>query len=137
MLKSITASSRKSVEVFSISTDTAYSHLAWHDTSPSIKSVSYPMIVDPTGKMCKEFGTYIEDEGLSLRGTFIIDTEGILRTIEIHSNSIGRNISETLRTLKVAVYVKEHPGRSMPCQLGARQEEHQAGRQSCRQDMTS
>ena len=101
-------------EVFSISTDTAYSHLAWHDTSPSIKSVSYPMIADPTGRMCKEFGTYIEDEGLSLRGTFIIDTEGILRTIEIHSNSIGRNISETLRTLKAAVYVKEHPGEVCP-----------------------
>ncbi len=101
-------------EVFSVSTDTAYSHLAWHDTSPSIGKISYPMIADPTGKMCKEFGTYIDDEGLSLRGTFIVDTDGVLRTVELHSNNIGRNISETLRKLKAAVYVKEHPGEVCP-----------------------
>lgn len=101
-------------EVFSISTDTAYSHLAWHDTSPSIGKITYPMIADPTGKMCKEFGTYIEDEGLSLRGTFIVDTDGTLRTIEINSKNIGRNMAETLRKLEAAVYVKEHPGEVCP-----------------------
>ena len=76
------------------------------------------MIADPTGKLCKEFGTYIEDggedEGLSLRGTFIIDPDGVLKTIEIHDNSIGRNIAETLRKLKAAVHVREFPGEVCP-----------------------
>ncbi len=113
-------------EVLSISTDTAYAHKAWHDTSPAISSIRYPMVADPAAKLCKEFGTYIEDEGLSLkgtfikdeglslRGTFIIDPDGIVKTIEIHDNGIGRNISETVRKLKAAVHVREFPGEACP-----------------------
>jgi NADH-dependent peroxiredoxin subunit C len=101
-------------EVFSISTDTVYAHLAWHDTSPSIAKIAYPMVADPSGKICKEFGTYLEEEGLSLRGTFIIDPDGIVKTIEIHDNSLGRNIAETLRKLKAAVHVREFPGEVCP-----------------------
>src|SRR3989338_6719029 len=67
-------------EVISASTDTVFAHKAWHDNSPAIKKVKYPMIADPTGKLCREFGTYIEDEGLSLRGTFIIDPDGIVKS---------------------------------------------------------
>ena len=101
-------------EVFSISTDTAFSHKAWHDTSPSIAKITYPMIADPSGKLSKEFETYIEEEGLSLRGTFIIDPDDTVCTIEIHNNKIGRNISETLRKLKAAVHVRDFPGEVCP-----------------------
>ncbi|MEO0241099.1 MAG: redoxin domain-containing protein [candidate division WOR-3 bacterium] len=101
-------------EIFSVSTDTVYAHKAWHDTSPSIKKVKYPMIADPAGKLCKEFGTYLEDEGVSLRATFIIDPDGILRYMEIHDNSIGRNTKEILRKLKACIYVREHGGEVCP-----------------------
>ena len=66
------------------------------------------MLADPTGKICKIFGTYIEDEGLSFRATFIIDPDQKVISIEKHDNSIGRNILETLRKLKTAQFVREN-----------------------------
>jgi peroxiredoxin (alkyl hydroperoxide reductase subunit C) len=92
----------------SISTDTAFVHKAWHDQSPSIKNIQYPMLADPTGSVSRMFGTYIEEEGLSLRGTFIIDPDGILKTIEIHANNIGRSAKEMFRTLEAAKFVHEN-----------------------------
>ena len=97
-------------EVMSVSTDTVFVHKAWHDNSPSIKKIKYPMLADPTGNICKEFGTYIEEEGLSLRGSFIIDPDGILKLAEIHDNSIGRNTKEILRKLQAAKFVRENKG---------------------------
>lgn len=101
-------------EVLSVSTDTVFVHKAWHDNSPAIKKVKYPMIADPTGKICKEFGTYIDEEGLSLRGSFIINPEGILKSMEIHDNSMGRNTKELLRKLQAAIYVSQHKGEVCP-----------------------
>lgn len=101
-------------EILSISTDTAFSHKAWHDHSPAIRKVQYPMLADPTGQFCRFFGTYIEEEGLSHRATFIIDPEGILRSIEMHDNTIGRNIKETLRKLQAIQFVSEHKGLVCP-----------------------
>jgi len=100
-------------EVMSVSMDTVYVHKAWHDQSPAVKTVKYPMLADPSGKVCKEFGTYIEeggDEGLSLRGSFIIDPDGALKAYEMHDNSIGRSIKELLRKLQAAVFVRENKG---------------------------
>ena len=101
-------------EILSVSTDTEYSHKAWHDTSPAIKKIAFPMVADPSGKLCREFGTYMDDEGLSLRGTFIIDPDGIVKTVEIHDNSLGRSIAETLRKLKAAIHTREFPGEVCP-----------------------
>lgn len=101
-------------EILSVSTDTAFAHKAWHDTSPAIKKVKFPMIADPSGKLCREFGTYIEEEGLSLRGTFIINPDGFLKALEIHDNSIGRSALELLRKLEAAKFVKEHKGEVCP-----------------------
>ncbi|MGC8478955.1 MAG: peroxiredoxin [Candidatus Micrarchaeia archaeon] len=101
-------------EVLSVSTDTVYSHKAWHDTSPSIKKVKYPMLADPSAKICNEFGTYLENEGVSLRGTFIIDPDMVLRGMDIHDNSLGRSTKEILRKLEAAIYVREHPGEVCP-----------------------
>lgn len=72
------------------------------------------MLADPTGKVCRLFDTYIEEDGLSLRGTFIIDPDGILKTIEIHDNSIGRSTKELLRKLQAAIFVRENKGNVCP-----------------------
>lgn len=101
-------------EVMSISTDTAFAHKAWHDNSDAISKVQYPMLADPTGNVSRMFGVYIDDEGLALRGTFIIDPDGVLKTMEIHDNNIGRSIGETLRKLQAAKFVREHKGNVCP-----------------------
>ncbi len=101
-------------EVLSISTDTIFVHKAWHDNSPSIKKIKFPMLADPTGKVCKEFGTYIDEEGLSLRGSFIIDPDGVLKAFELHDNSIGRSADELLRKLQAAIFVRENKGEVCP-----------------------
>ncbi len=97
-------------EIISVSTDTVFVHKAWHDNSPSIKKIRYPMAADPTGKICREFGTYIEAAGLSLRGSFIIDPDGVLKAYEVHDNSIGRSAKELLRKLQAAKFVRDAGG---------------------------
>ena len=105
---------KENAEVISVSTDTAFTHKAWHDSSPAIGKIKYPMAADPTGKLCKIFGTYIDGEGLSLRGSFIIDPDGVLKAMELHDNSIGRRAPELLRKLQAAKFVKENPGLVCP-----------------------
>jgi len=105
---------KEGAEILSVSTDTAFVHKAWHDTSPAIAKVKYPMVADHTGKLCREFGTYIESEGLSLRGTFIIDPDGILKAMDVHDNAIGRSAKEILRKLQAAKFVREHKGLVCP-----------------------
>ncbi|MEK6946112.1 MAG: redoxin domain-containing protein [Nanoarchaeota archaeon] len=105
---------KQGAEVISVSTDTVYSHKAWHDSSPSIKKIKYPMAADPAGRLCRAFGTYIEEEGLSWRATFIIDPQGTVKSLEIHDNSIGRNTHEILRKLEAAIFVSKHDGQVCP-----------------------
>lgn len=101
-------------ELISVSTDTAYVHKAWHDTSPAIKTISYPMAADPGAKLAKSFGVYNDDEGAAWRATFIIDPTGILKAYEIHDTSIGRSISEIIRKLSAFQYVAKHHGEVCP-----------------------
>lgn len=101
-------------EVLSVSTDTAFVHKAWHDNSETIKKIKFPMVADPTGKICSSYGTLIENEGLSLRGTFIIDPDGILKAYELHDNSIGRSVKELIRKIQAAQYVREHGSEVCP-----------------------
>ncbi len=104
-------------EVLSVSTDGKHVHKAWHDASEAIKKVNYPMLADMGGSLAKTFGVYIEDgddKGRALRGTFIIDPDGVLKTIEINNNDIGRSIKETIRKLQAAVFVREH-GDTLVC----------------------
>lgn len=104
----------ENAEIFSVSTDTVFVHKAWKDTSDAIAKVEFPMVADPTGEICELFGTYIYDEGLSLRGTFIVNPEGELVTIEIHNNDIGRCSKELMRKLRAAKFVVEHGGQVCP-----------------------
>jgi NADH-dependent peroxiredoxin subunit C len=102
------------VEILSVSTDTVFVHKAWFENSDTIKKIKYPMLADPTGKVCKDYGVYIKEEGLALRGTFIIDPEGILKAFEVHDNSIGRNANELMRKMKAAQFVAEHGDKVCP-----------------------
>lgn len=102
------------VEVYSVSTDTHFTHKAWHDTSDTIKKITYPMLADPTGALAKSFGVYIEDEGLAYRGTFVVNPEGKVKIAEIHDNGIGRNADELLRKVQAAQFIAEHPDQVCP-----------------------
>jgi peroxiredoxin (alkyl hydroperoxide reductase subunit C) len=105
---------RLGVEVYSVSTDTHFSHKAWHETSPAIGKVTYPMIGDPTHALARAFDVLIEEDGMAYRGTFLINPEGQVKVAEIHDNGIGRDVSELLRKIKAAQYVASHPGEVCP-----------------------
>lgn len=102
------------VEIYGISTDTHFAHKAWHDTSEAIKKVQYPLVGDPTANLARAFDVLIEEEGLALRGSFVINPEGKIKVAEIHDNGIGRDASELLRKVKAAQYVASHPGEVCP-----------------------
>ena len=102
------------VEIYSISTDTHFTHKAWHDTSETIGKIQYPMIADPTGVIARAFGVMVEEEGLALRGTFVINPEGRIKIIEIHDDGVGRDAKELLRKVQAAQYVASHPGEVCP-----------------------
>lgn len=95
-------------EVYSVSTDTHFVHKAWHDTSERIKKIQFPMVADPTGKISREFEVLVEEEGLALRGSFVINPEGVIVAYEVHDMGIGREASELLRKLQAAKFVAEH-----------------------------
>ena len=102
------------VEVYGVSTDSHFAHKAWHDTSDAIKKVNYPLIGDPTGTLTRNFDVMIEEDGMALRGTFVINPEGQIKLCEIHDNGIGRDASELMRKVKAAQYVAAHPGEVCP-----------------------
>ncbi len=105
---------RMGVEIYAVSTDTHFAHKAWHDTSDAIRKVEYPMIGDPTGRMTRNFEVMIEEEGMALRGTFVVNPEGQIKLCEIHDNGIGRDAKELMRKVKAAQYVASHPGEVCP-----------------------
>jgi peroxiredoxin (alkyl hydroperoxide reductase subunit C) len=102
------------VEVYSVSTDTHFTHKAWHDASDTIKQIRYPMVADPTGALTRNFDVMIEDEGLALRGTFVVNPDGVIKLAEVHDNGIGRDAKELLRKIQAAQYVASHPGEVCP-----------------------
>ncbi|PWR20163.1 alkyl hydroperoxide reductase subunit C [Zavarzinia aquatilis] len=102
------------VEIYSVSTDTHFTHKAWHDTSDTIAKINYPMVADPTLAISRAFEVLIEEEGLAYRGTFVINPEGQIKIIEVHDNGIGRDAKELLRKVKAAQYVASHPGEVCP-----------------------
>ncbi len=97
-----------------VSTDTHFAHKAWHDTSDTIKKVQYPLVGDPTAALARSFEVLIEEEGLALRGTFVINPEGLIKIMEVHDNGIGRDAKELLRKVRAAQYVASHPGEVCP-----------------------
>jgi peroxiredoxin (alkyl hydroperoxide reductase subunit C) len=101
-------------EVYIVTTDTHFSHKVWHETSPAVGKARFPLVGDPTHALTRMFGVHIEAEGLALRGTFIVNPEGVIKTAEIHDNAIARDMKETLRKLKAAQFVAKNPGQVCP-----------------------
>ncbi len=104
----------KGVEVISVSTDTKYVHLAWHKYSTDIKDANFKMGADPTGNVSRLFGVYDENTGLALRGTFIINPDGVLVGSEVNFYNVGRNADELLRKMEANIYLKDHPEEVCP-----------------------
>lgn len=102
------------VEIYSVSTDTHFTHKAWHDTSETIGKIQYPMIGDPTGAITRAFNVMVEETGLAQRGTFVINPEGHIKTVEVHDDGIGRDAKELLRKVQAAQYVHANPGQVCP-----------------------
>ncbi|MCO5358582.1 alkyl hydroperoxide reductase subunit C [Acidovorax kalamii] len=101
-------------EVYIVTTDTHFSHKVWHETSPAVGKAKFPLVGDPTHQLTNAFGVHIPEEGLALRGTFVINPDGIIKTAEIHSNEIARDVKETVRKLKAAQYTAANPGQVCP-----------------------
>jgi peroxiredoxin (alkyl hydroperoxide reductase subunit C) len=102
------------VEIYGVSTDTHFTHKAWHDTSDTIRKIQYPLIGDPTLNISRNFEVLIEEDGMAERGTFVIDPEGRIQVIELNAGNIGRDAQELLRKVKAAQYVAAHPGEVCP-----------------------
>ncbi len=102
------------VEIYAVSTDTHFTHKGWSDASTAIKKVKYPLVGDPTGTLCRNFDVMIEEAGLALRGTFVINPEGQIKFCEVLDLGIGRDAQELLRKIKAAQYVASHPNEVCP-----------------------
>lgn len=105
---------KREVEVFSVSTDTHFTHKAWHDASETIGKIKYTMIGDPTGEITHNFGVMREGQGLADRATFVVDPDGIIQAMEVTAEGIGRDAEDLLRRVKAAQYVRAHPGEVCP-----------------------
>jgi peroxiredoxin (alkyl hydroperoxide reductase subunit C) len=105
---------RLGVEIYGVSTDTHFTHKAWHDTSDTIGKIEYPLIGDPTLTLSRAFDVLIEADGMADRGTFVIDPDGKIQLVEINAGGIGRNAVELLRKVKAAQYVAAHPNEVCP-----------------------
>ena len=101
-------------EVFIITTDTHFSHKVWHETSPAVGKAQFALVGDPTHALTNAFGVHIPEDGLALRGTFVINPEGVIKVCEIHDLGIGRDAKELLRKVQAAQYVATHPGEVCP-----------------------
>ncbi|MFZ0075616.1 alkyl hydroperoxide reductase subunit C [Exiguobacterium undae] len=102
------------VEVYSVSTDTHFTHKAWHETSETIGKIEYVMIGDPSHVISRNFEVLNEKDGLADRGTFIIDPDGVIQTVEINADGIGRDASTLVNKIKAAQYVRNNPGEVCP-----------------------
>ncbi|MCL4155307.1 UNVERIFIED_CONTAM: hypothetical protein GTU68_022536 [Idotea baltica] len=102
------------VEVYSVSTDTHFTHKAWHDASDTIAKINFPMVGDPTGTISRNFDVMIEEEGLALRGTFVVDPDGIIKVCEVHDLGIGRNAKDLVRKVQAAQHVAANPNEVCP-----------------------
>ncbi|MFV0529349.1 MAG: alkyl hydroperoxide reductase subunit C [Lachnospiraceae bacterium] len=101
-------------EIYSVSTDSHYVHKAWADASDTIRKITYPMLADPAGVLSRFFGVLVEESGMDLRGTFVVNPEGVIKAYEIHDMGIGRNAEELLRKVQAAQFVAEHGDQVCP-----------------------
>lgn len=102
------------VEVFAVSVDSVFSHKSWIQSEDLLKNFKFPMISDRTTTLSRYFGILNQHSGNSERGTFIISPEGVLKTIEVHTDAVGRSAKELVRKLYALKYVSENKGHACP-----------------------
>lgn len=101
-------------EVYSVSTDSHFVHKAWHDTSDTIAKITYPMLADPNGALARDFEVLVEPDWMALRGSFVINPDGVIVAYEVHDMGIGRNSEELIRKVQAAQFVAEHGDQVCP-----------------------
>ncbi|KAI3832571.1 hypothetical protein MKW98_002117 [Papaver atlanticum] len=104
-------------EILGVSVDSVFSHLAWVQTdrkSGGLGDLNYPLVSDVTKSISKAYDVLIADQGIALRGLFIIDKEGIIQHSTINNLAIGRSVDETMRTLQALQYVQDNPDEVCP-----------------------
>lgn len=101
-------------DIVTVSCDTKYTHLAWHEHEGELAEAKYRMAADPTAQVARLFGVYLEDQGVALRGTFLIDPQGTLMNAEVNFLNLGRNVDELLRKFKANIYLAEAPEEACP-----------------------
>ncbi|MCF8000753.1 MAG: redoxin domain-containing protein [Halanaerobiales bacterium] len=111
-------------EVISVSTNSHFSHKIWDEVELSKMvdgGIPYPMVADPSGRIGKKYGVYDEEEGVHVRGRFLIDPDGILQAMEVLTPPVGRNVEELVRQLQAFKHVRKtgeatpsgwHPGKA-------------------------
>jgi len=105
------------VEVLGCSVDSEFVHLAWVNTprkQGGLGEIKFPLISDITHEISKKYGVFIEEDGHTIRGSFIIDNHGVLRHFSQNDNSVGRNVTEALRLVQGYIYSDAHPGEVCP-----------------------
>lgn len=102
------------VDIYAVSTDTHFSHKAWHDTSDKIGKLQYAFLGDQLHTLSKNFGVLREEAGLADRATFVVDPDGVIQIMEITCEGVGRNAEELVRKIKAAQYVRNNPGQVCP-----------------------
>lgn len=101
-------------EVYSVSTDSHFVHKAWHDTSDTIKKITYTMLADPTFKISKMFKVLDKEAGQAYRGSFVVNPEGKIVSYEVNDMGIGRDASELLRKVQAAQFVAKNGDQVCP-----------------------
>ncbi|EPR43115.1 alkyl hydroperoxide reductase/ Thiol specific antioxidant/ Mal allergen [Desulfovibrio sp. X2] len=101
-------------EVISVSTDTKFTHMAWRTDERLLANVKYKMAADPTGKVSRYFGVYDCEAGTALRGTFVVNPDGVLVSSEVNFYNVGRNADELLRKMQANVHLRENPTEACP-----------------------
>jgi peroxiredoxin (alkyl hydroperoxide reductase subunit C) len=84
--------------VLACSTDSEYSHKAWFEKD--LSEVKYPVLADTAHEISKSYGVLLEDKGIALRGTFLIDPKGVLQWMSVNALGVGRSVEEVIRTLQ-------------------------------------
>lgn len=90
-------------EILGVSTDSKFSHRAWINTSRDengLGKLNFPLAADLTQSVARDYGVLIEEEGIALRGLFIIDPDGELKYQVVNHNDVGRSVDETVRVLQ-------------------------------------
>ncbi|PPS93053.1 Thioredoxin peroxidase-like protein, partial [Cryptosporidium hominis] len=99
------------VQLLAVSVDSQYSHAAWRRTpleQGGIGPVNFPLISDSSHSISKNYGVLLEEEGIALRGLFIIDKEGVVRSEVIYDLPLGRSVEETLRVIDALQFTETY-----------------------------